>query len=202
MQVEIMSAVANTFQPQDNGNVLVNYKDDSQATMNEGNVYTYEPIRKNQFSESGITDKNSNDLRAKGSSFNIGKDMRNYFSLSNGQDIPNVPFTVMTPADPLPTPEQVSQFGDESHQYRVMAFNAYNKSIENLYIRIKAIDIVAPTGNHRVFRVNPIKLSDEEVQAVKQAFVDANPKLHLQTADIDVSNPTNGTGVSTVTVRS
>ncbi|MEJ7212832.1 hypothetical protein WL247_12640, partial [Staphylococcus epidermidis] len=50
------------------------------------------------------------------------------------------------------------------------------------------------------FRVNPIKLSDEEVQAVKQAFVDANPKLHLQTADIDVSNPTNGTGVSTVTV--
>ena len=123
---------------------------------------------------------------AKGSSFNIGKDMRNYFSLSNGQDIPNVPFTVMTPADPLPTPEQVSQFGDESHQYRVMAFNAYNKSIENLYIRIKAIDIVAPTGNHRVFRVNPIKLSDEEVQAVKQAFVDANPKLHLQTADIDV----------------
>ena len=101
---------------------------------------------------------------AKGSSFNIGKDMRNYFSLSNGQDIPNVPFTVMTPADPLPTPEQVSQFGDESHQYRVMAFNAY-KSIENLYIRIKAIDIVAPTGNHRVFRVNPIKLSDEEAKS-------------------------------------
>ena len=194
-------AVANTFQPQDNGNVLVNYKDDSQATMNEGNVYTYEPIRKNQFSESGITDKKIATIYvAKGSSFNIGKDMRNYFSLSNGQDIPNVPFTVMTPADPLPTPEQVSQFGDESHQYRVMAFNAYNKSIENLYIRIKAIDIVAPTGNHRVFRVNPIKLSDEEVQAVKQAFVDANPKLHLQTADIDVSNPTNGTGVSTVTV--
>ena len=63
-----------------------------------------------------------------------------------------------------------------------MLITKYRKFI----YRIKAIDIVAPTGNHRVFRVNPIKLSDEEVQAVKQAFVDANPKLHLQTADIDV----------------
>ena len=26
--------------------VLVNYKDGSQATMNEGNIFTYEPIRK------------------------------------------------------------------------------------------------------------------------------------------------------------
>ncbi|MEJ7245435.1 hypothetical protein, partial [Staphylococcus epidermidis] len=88
----------------DNGNVLVNYKDDSQATMNEGNVFTYEPIRKNQFSESGITDKKIATIYvAKGSRFNIGRDMRNYFSLSNGQDIPNVPFTVMMSTDPLPT---------------------------------------------------------------------------------------------------
>ena len=60
----------------------------------------------------------------------------------------------MAANDTLPTPEQIAQFRDETHDYRIMAFNAYNKGSENLTLRIKAIDIVAPTGNAKVYRVN------------------------------------------------
>ncbi|WP_458127428.1 hyperosmolarity resistance protein Ebh [Staphylococcus epidermidis] len=194
-------AISNTFIPQNNGSFLVNYKDGSQATMNEGNIFTYEPIRKNQYSEASVNDNKIATLYVpKGSRYTINRDLRTYFALSNGQDIPNTTFTLMAANDTLPTPEQIAQFGDETHDYRIMAFNAYNKGSENLTLRIKAIDIVAPTGNAKVYRVNPITLTNDEIEAVKQAFVNANPKLRLQTSNIDVNNPTNNNGVSTVTV--
>lgn len=191
----------NALVSQDNGDILVNYKDGSQATINAGNIFTYNPIRKDIYSDTDVTDpKVATIFVPKGARYEIGRDMRKYFSLSNGQNIPtNTSFTYMFPIDTLPTPDQISHFGDETHSYSIMAINTYNKASTKLTLRIKAVDVVAPSGNLRVYRLNPSTLSDDEVKKVKLAFMEANRKLGLDLNDITVNNPISG-GASTVNV--
>ncbi|WP_239661790.1 hyperosmolarity resistance protein Ebh [Staphylococcus capitis] len=194
-------ASSNALVPQDNGNILVNYKDGSQGTVNAGNIYTYDPIRKDIYADTDVTDpKIATIFVPKGSRYEIGRDLRKYFSLSNGQDIPtNTTFTVMYPNDTLPTGDQIAHFGNETHSYSITAVNAYNQNATTLTLRVKAVDVIAPSGNLRVYRLNPSTLSDEEVNKVKQAFVEANRRLDIQLSDITVNNPTSG-GASTVNV--
>ena len=63
------------------------------------------------------------------------------------------------------------------------------------------MDVIAPSGNLRVYRLNPSTLSDEEVNKVKQAFVEANRRLDIQLSDITVNNPTSGASTVNVVVR-
>ena len=180
----------------------MNYKDGSQGTVNAGNIYTYDPIRKDIYADTDVTDpKIATIFVPKGSRYEIGRDLRKYFSLSNGQDIPtNTTFTVMYPNDTLPTGDQIAHFGNETHSYSITAVNAYNQNATTLTLRVKAVDVIAPSGNLRVYRLNPSTLSDEEVNKVKQAFVEANRRLDIQLSDITVNNPTSGGGASTVNV--
>ena len=103
------------------------------------------------------------------------------------------------PNDTLPTGDQIAHFGNETHSYSITAVNAYNQNATTLTLRVKAVDVIAPSGNLRVYRLNPSTLSDEEVNKVKQAFVEANRRLDIQLSDITVNNPTSG-GASTVNV--
>lgn len=194
-------ATSNSLVPQSNGNILVNYKDGSQGTINEGNIFTYNPVRKDIYADSDVTDpKVATIFVPKGSRYEIGSDLRKYFSLSNGQDIPtNTNFTVMYANDTLPNSDQISHFRDDVHSYNITAVNAYNKASTNLTLRIKAVDVVAPSGDLRVYRLNPSTLSDKELNEVKQAFIEANRKLGIQSSDITINNPISG-GASTVNV--
>ena len=60
---------------------------------------TYDPIRKDIYADTDVTDpKIATIFVPKGSRYEIGRDLRKYFSLSNGQDIPtNTTFTVILP---------------------------------------------------------------------------------------------------------
>ncbi|MFB1519253.1 hypothetical protein ABC925_19350, partial [Staphylococcus aureus] len=64
------------------------------TTLDATNVMTYEPVVKSEYQTANAA-KTATVTIAKGQSFNIG-DIKQYFTLSNGQAIPSGTFTNIT----------------------------------------------------------------------------------------------------------
>ncbi|MDN8974713.1 hypothetical protein Q0P09_14000, partial [Staphylococcus aureus] len=83
-----------------NGNVTLHYRDGSSTTLDATNVMTYEPVVKSEYQTANAA-KTATVTIAKGQSFNIG-DIKQYFTLSNGQAIPSGTFTNITSDRTIP----------------------------------------------------------------------------------------------------
>lgn len=126
--------------------------------------------------------------------------MRKYFSLSNGSDLPNRDFTSISAVGSLPSSSEISRLNVGNYNYRVNAKNAYHKTQQELNLKLKIVDVNAPTGNNRVYRVSTYNLTNDEINKIKQAFKAANSGLNLNDNDITVSNNFDHRNVSSVTV--
>ncbi|MBU5908536.1 hypothetical protein JVW25_17830, partial [Vibrio cholerae O1] len=125
---------------------------------------------------------------AKGQSFSIG-DIKQYFTLSNGQPIPSGTFTNITSDRTIPTAQEVSQMNAGTQLYHIVASNAYHKDTEDFYISLKIIDVKQPEGDQRVYRTSTYDLTTDEISKVKQAFINANRDvITLAEGDISVTN--------------
>ena len=80
--------------------------------------------------------------------------LKQYFTLSNGQAIPNGTFTNITSDRTIPTAQEVSQMNAGTQLYHIVASNAYHKDTEDLYISLKIIDVKQPEGDQRVSYIN------------------------------------------------
>lgn len=183
-----------------NGNVTLHYRDGSSTTLDATNVMTYEPVVKSEYQTANAA-KTATVTIAKGQSFNIG-DIKQYFTLSNGQAIPSGTFTNITSDRTIPTAQEVSQMNAGTQLYHITATNAYHKDSEDFYISLKIIDVKQPEGDQRVYRTSTYDLTTDEISKVKQAFIDANRDvITLAEGDISVTNTPNGANVSTITVN-
>ncbi|HDC7963987.1 TPA: hyperosmolarity resistance protein Ebh [Staphylococcus aureus] len=183
-----------------NGNVTLHYRDGSSTTLDATNVMTYEPVVKSEYQTANAA-KTATVTIAKGQSFNIG-DIKQYFTLSNGQAIPNGTFTNITSDRTIPTAQEVSQMNAGTQLYHIVASNAYHKDSEDFYISLKIIDVKQPEGDQRVYRTSTYDLTTDEISKVKQAFINANRDvITLAEGDISVTNTPNGANVSTITVN-
>ena len=161
---------------------------------------TYEPVVKPEY-QTANAPKTATVTIAKGQSFSIG-DIKQYFTLSNGQAIPNGTFTNITSDRTIPTAQEVSQMNAGTQLYHIVASNAYHKDTEDLYISLKIIDVKQPEGDQRVYRTSTYDLTTDEISKVKQAFINANrDAITFAEGDISVTNTPNGANVSTVTVN-
>ncbi|HDI1387353.1 TPA: hyperosmolarity resistance protein Ebh, partial [Staphylococcus aureus] len=183
-----------------NGNVTLHYRDGSSTTLDATNVMTYEPVVKSEYQTANAA-KTATVTIAKGQSFNIG-DIKQYFTLSNGQAIPNGTFTNITSDRTIPTAQEVSQMNAGTQLYHIVASNAYHKDTEDFYISLKIVDVKQPEGDQRVYRTSTYDLTTDEISKVKQAFINANRDvITLAEGDISVTNTPNGANVSTITVN-
>ncbi len=99
-------ASSNPVTVDNNGNVTLHYRDGSSTTLDATNVMTYEPVVKPEY-QTANAPKTATVTIAKGQSFSIG-DIKQYFTLSNGQAIPNGTFTNITSDRTIPTAQEVS----------------------------------------------------------------------------------------------
>ncbi|HHD1303041.1 TPA: hyperosmolarity resistance protein Ebh, partial [Staphylococcus aureus] len=183
-----------------NGNVTLHYRDGSSTTLDATNVMTYEPVVKPEYQTVNAA-KTATVTIAKGQSFSIG-DIKQYFTLSNGQPIPSGTFTNITSDRTIPTAQEVSQMNAGTQLYHITATNAYHKDSEDFYISLKIIDVKQPEGDQRVYRTSTYDLTTDEISKVKQAFINANRDvITLAEGDISVTNTPNGANVSTITVN-
>ncbi len=184
-----------------NGDVTFYYRDGSVDVIDAENVITYEPERKSIFSENGNTNKKEAVITiARGQNYSIGPNLRKYFSLSNGSDLPNRDFTSISAIGSLPSSSEISRLNVGNYNYRVNAKNAYHKTQQELNLKLKIVEVNAPTGNNRVYRVSTYNLTNDEINKIKQAFKAANSGLNLNDNDITVSNNFDHRNVSSVTV--
>lgn len=184
-----------------NGDVTFYYRDGSVDVIDAENVITYEPERKSIFSENGNTNKKEAVITiARGQNYTIGPNLRKYFSLSNGSDLPNRDFTSISAIGSLPSSSEISRLNVGNYNYRVNAKNAYHKTQQELNLKLKIVEVNAPTGNNRVYRVSTYNLTNDEINKIKQAFKAANSGLNLNDNDITVSNNFDHRNVSSVTV--
>ncbi|HDA3471535.1 TPA: hyperosmolarity resistance protein Ebh [Staphylococcus aureus] len=183
-----------------NGNVTLHYRDGSSTTLDATNVMTYEPVVKSEYQTANAA-KTATVTIAKGQSFSIG-DIKQYFTLSNGQAIPSGTFTNITSDRTIPTAQEVSQMNAGTQLYHIVASNAYHKDTEDFYISLKIVDVKQPEGDQRVYRTSTYDLTTDEISKVKQAFINANRDvITLAEGDISVTNTPNGANVSTITVN-
>lgn len=183
-----------------NGNVTLHYRDGSSTTLDATNVMTYEPVVKSEYQTANAA-KTATVTIAKGQSFNIG-DIKQYFTLSNGQAIPSGTFTNITSDRTIPTAQEVSQMNAGTQLYHIVVSNAYHKDTEDFYISLKIVDVKQPEGDQRVYRTSTYDLTTDEISKVKQAFINANRDvITLAEGDISVTNTPNGANVSTITVN-
>lgn len=183
-----------------NGNVTLHYRDGSSTTLDATNVMTYEPVVKPEYQTVNAA-KTATVTIAKGQSFSIG-DIKQYFTLSNGQAIPSGTFTNITSDRTIPTAQEVSQMNAGTQLYHIVASNAYHKDTEDFYISLKIVDVKQPEGDQRVYRTSTYDLTTDEISKVKQAFINANRDvITLAEGDISVTNTPNGANVSTITVN-
>lgn len=193
-------ASSNPVTVDNNGNVTLHYRDGSSTTLDATNVMTYEPVVKPEY-QTANAPKTATVTIAKGQSFSIG-DIKQYFTLSNGQAIPNGTFTNITSDRTIPTAQEVSQMNAGTQLYHIVASNAYHKDTEDLYISLKIIDVKQPEDDQRVYRTSTYDLTTDEISKVKQAFINANrDAITFAEGDISVTNTPNGANVSTVTVN-
>lgn len=193
-------ASSNPVTVDNHGNVTLQYRDGSSTTLDATNVMTYEPVVKSEYQTTNAP-KTATVMIAKGQSFNIG-DIKQYFTLSNGQAIPNGTFTNITSDRTIPTAQEVSQMNAGTQLYHIVASNAYHKDTEDLYISLKIIDVKQPEGDQRVYRTSTYDLTTDEISKVKQAFINANrDAITFAEGDISVTNTPNGSNVSTITVN-
>lgn len=183
-----------------NGNVTLHYRDGSSTTLDATNVMTYEPVVKSEYQTANAA-KTATVTIAKGQSFNIG-DIKQYFTLSNGQAIPSGTFTNITSDRTIPTAQEVSQMNAGTQLYHIVASNAYHKDTEDFYISLKIVDVKQPEGDQRVYRTSTYDLTTDEISKVKQTFINANRDvITLAEGNISVTNTPNGANVSTITVN-
>ena len=176
------------------------YRDGSSTTLDATNVMTYEPVVKPEYQTANAA-KTATVTIAKGQSFNIG-DIKQYFTLSNGQAIPSSSFTNITSDRTIPTAQEVSQMNAGTQLYHIVATNAYHKDTEDFYITLKIIDVKQPEGDQRVYRMSTYDITTDEISKVKQAFINANrDAISFAEGDISVTNTPNGSNVSTITVN-
>ena len=95
---------------------------------------------------------------------------------------------------------EISRLNVGNYNYRVNAKNAYHKTQQELNLKLKIVEVNAPTGNNRVYRVSTYNLTNDEINKIKQAFKAANSGLNLNDNDITVSNNFDHRNVSSVTV--
>lgn len=100
----------------------------------------------------------------------------------------------------LPSSSEISRLNVGNYNYRVNAKNAYHKTQQELNLKLKIVEVNAPTGNNRVYRVSTYNLTNDEINKIKQAFKAANSGLNLNDNDITVSNNFDHRNVSSVTV--
>lgn len=193
-------ASSNPITVDNHGNVTLQYRDGSSTTLDATNVMTYEPVVKSEYQTTNAP-KTATVTIAKGQSFNIG-DIKQYFTLSNGQAIPSSTFTNITSDRTIPTAQEVSQMKAGTQLYHIVASNAYHKDTEDFYITLKIIDVKQPEGDQRVYRMSTYDITTDEISKVKQAFINANrDAITFAEGDISVTNTPNGANVSTVTVN-
>lgn len=193
-------ASSNPITVDNHGNVTLQYRDGSSTTLDAKNVMTYEPVVKSEYQTTNAP-KTATVTIAKGQSFNIG-DIKQYFTLSNGQAIPSSTFTNITSDRTIPTAQEVSQMKAGTQLYHIVASNAYHKDTEDFYITLKIIDVKQPEGDQRVYRMSTYDITTDEISKVKQAFINANrDAITFAEGDISVTNTPNGANVSTVTVN-
>lgn len=193
-------ASSNPVTVDNHGNVTLQYRDGSSTTLDATNVMTYEPVVKPEY-QTANAPKTAMVTIAKGQSFNIG-DIKQYFTLSNGQAIPSSTFTNITSDRTIPTAQEVSQMNAGTQLYHITATNAYHKDTEDFYITLKIIDVKQPEGDQRVYRMSTYDITTDEISKVKQAFINANrDAISFAEGDISVTNTPNGSNVSTITVN-
>lgn len=193
-------ASSNPVTVDNHGNVTLQYRDGSSTTLDATNVMTYEPVVKPEYQTANAA-KTATVTIAKGQSFNIG-DIKQYFTLSNGQAIPSSSFTNITSDRTIPTAQEVSQMNAGTQLYHIVATNAYHKDTEDFYITLKIIDVKQPEGDQRVYRMSTYDITTDEISKVKQAFINANrDAISFAEGDISVTNTSNGSNVSTITVN-
>lgn len=193
-------ASSNPVTVDNHGNVTLQYRDGSSTTLDATNVMTYEPVVKSEYQTANAA-KTATVTIAKGQSFNIG-DIKQYFTLSNGQAIPSSSFTNITSDRTIPTAQEVSQMNAGTQLYHIVATNAYHKDTEDFYITLKIIDVKQPEGDQRVYRMSTYDITTDEISKVKQAFINANrDAISFAEGDISVTNTPNGSNVSTITVN-
>lgn len=139
-------ASSNPVTVDNHGNVTLQYRDGSSTTLDATNVMTYEPVVKPEYQTANAA-KTATVTIAKGQSFNIG-DIKQYFTLSNGQAIPSSSFTNITSDRTIPTAQEVSQMNAGTQLYHIVATNAYHKDTEDFYITLKIIDVKQPEGDN------------------------------------------------------
>lgn len=172
-----------------NGDATFYYKDGSVDVIDAEEIITYAPEKNSIYSENGNNNKKEAVVTiARGQNYTIRPDMRKYFSLSNGSNIPTAGFTTITALDSLPNASQISRLNIGTYSYRLSAKHAYNKVSEDLILKLKIIDVTSPTDNNRVYRISTYDLTDEEINNIKQAFKASNPDLNLNDNDISVTN--------------
>lgn len=193
-------ASSNPVTVDNHGNVTLQYRDGSSTTLDATNVMTYEPVVKPEYQTANAA-KTATVTIAKGQSFNIG-DIKQYFTLSNGQAIPSSSFTNITSDRTIPTAQEVSQMNAGTQLYHIVATNAYHKDTEDFYITLKIIDVKQPEGDQCVYRMSTYDITTDEISKVKQAFINANrDAISFAEGDISVTNTPNGSNVSTITVN-
>ncbi|MDS3865378.1 hyperosmolarity resistance protein Ebh, partial [Staphylococcus hominis] len=178
----------NPYMVGNDGRVVLTFKDGSTRIIDPTQVITYRPQRKSIYTEPGSSNtKEAFITIAKGQEYTIGPDLRKYFSLSNGQDIPKNAFTTINGSS-IPSPQAMSRLNAGVYTYNVDALNAYNHSSERLTIKVNVVDVNTLAENQRVYRSTTKNLSNDEITQVRNAFKAANPQLNLNDSDIRIEN--------------
>ena len=178
----------NPYMVGNDGRVVLTFKDGSTRIIDPTQVITYKPQRKSIYTEPGSSNtKEAFITIAKGQEYTIGPDLRKYFSLSNGQDIPNNAFTTINGSS-IPSAQAMSLLNAGVYTYNVDASNAYNHGSERLTIKVNVVDVNTLAENQRVYRSTTKNLSNDEITQVKNAFKAANPQLNLNDSDIRIEN--------------
>lgn len=178
----------NPYMVSNDGRVVITFKDASTRIIDPAQVITYRPQRKSVFTEPGSSNtKEAFITIAKGQEYTIGPDLRRYFSLSNGQDIPDNTFTAIN-GNSIPSAQAISRLNAGIYTYNIDASNAYNHSTERLTIKVKVVEVNSISEDQRVYRSTIKNLSDDEVVQIKNAFKNANPSLNLNDDDIRIEN--------------
>lgn len=152
------------------GSVVVNYKDNTHDSLPRTSVISYSPVLKPKYFD-GIEDRQITINLTKGQRYDIAQDLRDYFQLSDGSEIPKEEFTNMRATRTLPSADRISKLDAGTYMYRIEANNVFKEDIANLTINFNVVELAQPTGDDRVFRLSPYKLTDDEVSKVKQAFI-------------------------------
>ncbi|WP_438827666.1 hyperosmolarity resistance protein Ebh [Staphylococcus warneri] len=180
--------------------ISFNYKDGSTDRISITNAITYEPVRKSIYAEGNNT-KEATVTIARGQQFEFG-DLKQYFALSNGADMPESSLFTITAVNALPNSSQISQLGVGTYTYQLNASDAYRQDQAPLTLKLKVVDVNQPTGDQRVYRISTFNVTDDEKAQIKQAFINANSsQLQLTDSNIEITNTLNRLNTSTITVN-